>query len=226
MTTSKRKTSKKKAASKAKPRAKKKKVVKKAARSTLQAIDQLDHVATSKLEGMGSPWNPRRISDKELADLRRSMKFFGPVVPIVCNRRSGNVVGGHQRIRAAALEEIKSLPVVWVDLDEPSEKQLNLALNKITGEWEETELRELFKSLEAAGADLELTGFSTLEMENLFSDSWAGRKDVGPGDVGGYDATKESVTVRVPDVPLPLKDEVVDAIQEAVNQYGLSAAAF
>ncbi len=222
MATSKRKTSKKKT----KAKGTRKKGRKKAAPPSAKAPEQLDHVSVADLEKMVASWNPRRISDKDLVDLRRSIKFFGPVVPLVCNRRSGNIIGGHQRVRAAALEDLKSLPVVWVDLDEPSEKQLNVALNKITGEWQEPELRELFDSLEAAGADLELTGFSELELKNLFSDQWAGDASVGAKDVGSYDSTKENVTVRVTDVPLELKDDVVDAVTEAVKEYGLTASAF
>ena len=53
-------------------------------------------VDVSQLVGMGSPYNPRRISNRDLEALRRSMKFFGTVEPIVVNRRSGHIVGGHR----------------------------------------------------------------------------------------------------------------------------------
>ena len=58
----------------------------------------------SKLAGMAAPYNPRVISDHDLESLRRSLKFFGAVEPVVVNRRSEHIVGGHQRGKAAVAE--------------------------------------------------------------------------------------------------------------------------
>ena len=124
-------------------------------------------VKTTELAGMGAPYNPRKISGHDLESLRRSLKFFGTVEPIVVNRRSGNIVGGHQRVKAAAAEGIEELPVVYVDLDEPSEKQLNLALNRVSGEFDLEKLAAVLGDLESAGADLGLTGFTDAEIEEL-----------------------------------------------------------
>jgi DNA modification methylase len=126
-------------------------------------------VATRDLAGMAAPYNPRTISDHDLDALRRSLRFFGTVEPIVVNKRSGCIVGGHQRVKAALAEEIASLPVVYVDLDEPSERQLNLALNRIHGTWDEERLAALLKELAAAGADLELTGFESDEIDQILA---------------------------------------------------------
>ncbi len=128
---------------------------------------EVEHVSTSDLAGMAAPYNPRKISDHDLAALQRSLRFFGTVEPIVVNRRSGHIVGGHQRVKAAEAEGIETLPVVYVDLDDPSEKQLNLALNRISGEFDMEKLAELLKDLEAQGADLDLTGFTTVEIDEL-----------------------------------------------------------
>jgi len=87
-------------------------------------------VATNELAGMAAPYNPRKISDHYLEALRRSLRFVGTAEPIIVNERSGHIVGGHQRVKAAESEGLESLPVVHVDLDEPNEKQLNIALNK------------------------------------------------------------------------------------------------
>jgi hypothetical protein len=88
---------------------------------------QIEHLKTEALAAMAAPYNPRRMSEEDLAALRRSLTFFGVVEPVVVNRRTGRIVGGHQRVKAAEAEGIETLPVVHVDLDEPSEKQLNLA---------------------------------------------------------------------------------------------------
>jgi ParB-like chromosome segregation protein Spo0J len=58
---------------------------------------QIDHLKTSDLAAMAAPYNPRKISDHDLEALRRSMKFFGVVEPVVVNKRTGRIVGGHQR---------------------------------------------------------------------------------------------------------------------------------
>ena len=118
---------------------------------------------------MHAPYNPRKISDHDLEALRRSLRFFGTVEPIVVNQRSGHIVGGHQRVRAAEAESIETLPVVYVDLDDPSEKQLNLALNRISGEWDLEKLAAVLGDLGAAGADLGLTGFTDAEIAELTS---------------------------------------------------------
>ncbi len=114
----------------------------------------------SDLLGMASPYNPRKISPHDLTALRRSLREFGAVEPVVVNRRSGRIVGGHQRVKAAAAESIESLPVVYVDLDEPREKQLNLALNRIAGEFDRDSLAAILKDLKGLDEDLGLTGFT------------------------------------------------------------------
>lgn len=126
-------------------------------------------VSTAELAGKAAPYNPRKISDHDLEALRRSLRYFGTVEPIVVNQRTGNIVGGHQRVRAAEAEGIETLPVVHVDLDEPSEKQLNIALNRISGEFDTDKLAAVLADLQAAGADLELTGFSDVELDELLS---------------------------------------------------------
>lgn len=121
----------------------------------------------AELATKASPYNPRTISDHDLDALRKSLRFFGTVEPIIVNERSGHIVGGHQRVKAAQAEGLDTLPVVYVDLDDPSEKQLNLALNRVSGEWDIEKLGALLGDLEAAGADLGLTGFTAQEIEAL-----------------------------------------------------------
>ncbi len=124
---------------------------------------------TTKLAGMAAPYNPRLISDHDLAALRRSMRRFGTVEPVVVNRRSGHIVGGHQRVKAAEAEGIKTLPVVQVDLDARAEKQLNLALNRINGQFDPDRLSVVLADLKISGADLAITGFTQAELEDLIA---------------------------------------------------------
>ncbi len=144
---------------------------------------EVEHLKTSDLAEMAAPYNPRRISDHDLAALRRSMRFFGVVEPIVVNKRTGRIVGGHQRVKAAEAEGIETLPVVSVDLDEPSEKQLNLALNRISGTWDEEALAKVLSELQLAGADMGLTGFQEGEIEKYLAslrDPFTDKDDEAP----------------------------------------------
>ena len=130
---------------------------------------EIEHLKTEDLASMAAPYNPRRISEHDLEALRRSLRFFGTVEPVVVNRRSGRIVGGHQRVVAAQAEAIETLPVVYVDLDDPSERQLNLALNRIRGEFDPGKLAAVLADLQTAGADLGLSGFTDAEIAAMVS---------------------------------------------------------
>jgi DNA modification methylase len=131
---------------------------------------------------MASAYNPRTISDHDFEALRRSLREFGAVQPIVVNVATKRVVGGHQRIRAAQAEGIQRLPVVHVRLDEVRERQLNVALNRISGEWDPEKLEALLRDLGSAGADLSGTGFTEREISELLT-SAAPAADVPDDDV-------------------------------------------
>ncbi|MFO7696225.1 MAG: ParB N-terminal domain-containing protein, partial [Anaerolineae bacterium] len=84
-----------------------------------------------------APYNPRAITDRALDGLRASVERFGLVEPIVWNRRTGRVVGGHQRLKVLAAMGETETQVVVVDLPDDEEKALNVALNNpaIAGEF-------------------------------------------------------------------------------------------
>ena len=128
---------------------------------------EIVYVSTTDLRQMAAPYNPRTISDHDLRALGGSMTAFGVVEPVVVNRRTGRIVGGHQRVKAAEASGIEKLPVVHVDLDEAQEKQLNLALNRISGEFDLEKLADILKELETVGVDLDLTGFTQTEIDDL-----------------------------------------------------------
>lgn len=112
-----------------------------------------------------APYNPRKISKKELEKLKKSIETFGYVEPIVWNKRTGHVVGGNQRLKALLELGVPEVEVVEVDLDLEHEKALNVALNKIGGEWDIPLLRELLRELDV---DLrELTGFDSTDLKKM-----------------------------------------------------------
>src|SRR5690606_23577359 len=96
-------------------------------------------------------YNPRKDlqpGDPEYDKLKTSIERFGFVEPLVWNERSGNLVGGHQRFKILVARGDTEIEVSVVDLDEAEERALNVALNKIEGEWDQEKLRELLAGLE------------------------------------------------------------------------------
>ena len=114
------------------------------------------------------PSNPRRIGDAELESLTRSIQEFGFVQPVLVRREDGVVTAGHQRLLAARRLGYKTVPAVYVDLSPEKARLLNVALNKISGDWDQELLARLFADLETApGIDLSLTGFADDEIAKL-----------------------------------------------------------
>lgn len=74
-------------------------------------------------------YNPRTISPDAMKGLQSSLARFGIVQEVVVNRRSGRIVGGHQRVAALKVVGVSEAPCVWVDLSDAEEKALNVALN-------------------------------------------------------------------------------------------------
>jgi len=114
------------------------------------------------------PGNPRRISDAELEALTRSIKEFGFVEPVVARHEDKVVIGGHQRLLAARRLGIKEVPVIYVDLTPEKARLLNVALNKISGDWDKELLARLLADLQTQpDVDLSLSGFDDDEIKKL-----------------------------------------------------------
>jgi hypothetical protein len=126
------------------------------------------NVEIRPIKGIGlAKYNPRKISDQALDSLVQSIERFGFVDPVIVNDRTGILVGGHQRLKAAKKLGLKDVPVVAVNLDEAEEKALNVALNKISGEWDLELLRGVLEDVQASGLDLSLTGFTEDEWQAM-----------------------------------------------------------
>lgn len=125
-------------------------------------------ITTKKLEDLKpAPYNPRDISDDSLEGLANSLNEFGLVQPIVWNKRSGYIVGGHQRVKAMLRAGEKEAQVLVVDLDEGRERALNLALNNPSIEGKFTDqLQPILDRLKSEMPDL----FDRLLLGNLIAD--------------------------------------------------------
>lgn len=140
-------------------------------------------------------YNPRRDlqpEDAEYKKLRRSIEEFGYVEPIIWNERTGNVVGGHQRLKVLLEKGAEEIEAVVVDLDEKDEKILNVLLNKVKGRWDIGKLADLLQELDEAGA-MEVTGFEDWELQSLLM-QYDHIKDLMEEDFSGYDDGKERST--------------------------------
>lgn len=130
-------------------------------------------------------YNPRKISGKDYDNLMNSIREFGLVDPIIINLNDNTVIGGHQRYDVLMdmymlgdidneLSVLKMGDIGWVFLDdqlkvknEDYERALNIALNKISGDWDIEKLVFVLDELDEDGFDVELTGFGSEEVKKL-----------------------------------------------------------
>ena len=119
-------------------------------------------------------YNPRKDlkpGDPEYEKLKRSIEQFGYVEPVIWNKTTSRVVGGHQRLKVLHDMGMTEVDCVVVELDEEKEKALNIALNKISGDWDKDKLALLIADLQGADFDVSLTGFAPEEIDALFKES-------------------------------------------------------
>ncbi|MEW5804686.1 MAG: DNA modification methylase [bacterium] len=148
-------------------------------------------------------YNPRQMSDKQAADLEQSIIRFGLVDPLIVNRhpeRMNIVIGGHQRLLIAKRLGFEKVPVVYVDLDEQQEKELNLRLNKNLGDWDLEALAQFDPSL------LSMVGWTDEELEDIFKPP----DEEKTNDIPQYDDSKED---EVPDLPAEPQSKPGDIYQ-------------
>lgn len=118
-------------------------------------------------------YNPRKnlkSGDPEYERIKRSISEFGYVDPVIINS-DNTVIGGHQRLNVLKDLGHTQIDVVVVDLPKGKEKALNIALNKITGEWDNGMLTNLLSELKDDGEDISLTGFDDKEFERLLNET-------------------------------------------------------
>lgn len=137
-------------------------------------------------------YNPRKDlkpGDPEYERLKNSLKEWDLVEPLIWNKRTGNLVGGHQRLKIIKERGDMEVEVSVVDLDDANEKALNIALNKISGDWDNALLLPLLEEVKLAGLDVELTGFSAADISVM------NKKEVQEDD---FDAEKAAEAIKEP----------------------------
>lgn len=164
-------------------------------------VMRVDELRAAKWEG-----NPRVITPEDFDALKRSLDRFGIVEPVVFNRTTGRVVGGHQRIDAIAALGVVDCPVRFVDLAEADEVALNVALNRTGADWRQDSLAALISSMDETHRAL--TGFAQPEIDALLRDGHLLKlyADEARDDLKAYlSASAPSGSVEEEEIPEPPK---------------------
>jgi len=131
---------------------------------------RIEKISVDKLNP--AKYNPRKDlqpNDPEYKKLAKSIKKFTLVEPLIWNEKTGNLVGGHQRLKILKDLGYTEVEASIVSLDEKHEKALNIALNKIQGDWDYPKLKDLLQDLDTGDLDMEITGFDENELEDLMT---------------------------------------------------------
>lgn len=118
-------------------------------------------------------YNPRKDlkeTDIEYQRIKNSILEFDYVDPLVFNLKTKTLISGHQRIKVLKELGYTDIEVNCVEFDEVKEKMLNIALNKVQGDWNDENLIELLNELTALDEDLLLLGFSEKELKKMFDE--------------------------------------------------------
>lgn len=194
------------------------------------AMHDSERVALGKLNRAG--YNPRHMPEAELQKLARGIRRHGMVQPIVARRRDLLVIGGHQRL--TALEKILAergltpdqvarfeVPCVLVDLSDRQCKLLNLALNRISGDWDWDALASLLTELRddpEAGDDIQLAGFDDGELDEVLkmmaADDETGASGIDPDEELRRDARRFSFAVAT--------DEDAQLCTQTLRTFGMT----
>lgn len=150
-----------------------------------------------------APYNPRCSTKKQEKHLQESLRKFGVVEPIIFNKQTGYIVGGHFRVRELKKLGYKEVECVIVDLNEADEKELNIRLNANTGEWDWDDLTENW--------DSDLLGDWGLDV----SDEWT-EGGVNPDDFGTDFQLKDGDKAPFQQMTFTLADEQAEQIKNAI----------
>jgi len=127
-------------------------------------------------------YNPRTISSDSLGRLTKSLSELGNLQPITWNAKTGNIVGGHQRLKCYSALGKDEVEVWAVWLDEAQEKAANIALNKLSGEFDMPKLKDILEEIDVGEIDVDITGFSLEEIGKMMEASMPEETESGGGE--------------------------------------------
>ena len=131
-------------------------------------------IETKKLSDLKpAPYNPRKSTEKQEKKLQESLTKFGVVEPIIFNKQTGYIVGGHFRVRELKKLGYKEVECVIVDLSEQDEKELNIRLNANTGEWDWDTLANEWNVEELTEWGLDIPNFDGVGLSDEFGEDFS-----------------------------------------------------
>jgi ParB-like chromosome segregation protein Spo0J len=179
-----------------------------------------------------APYNPRRMSREMIQSLKQGILLYGLVDNLVVQKTGLVIIGGHQRYRAVkelAIEsggEVPDLPCVVLDIDDRSAKRLNIALNRIGGEWDEKKLGELLADIHSESPiteeDVVILGYDDRVEVLILAGVYAGLS-VDDGTEPGRTTGSPSLKLDFPTAVL--RDEVKAMISAATKKDEASGVA-
>ncbi|WP_105128674.1 site-specific DNA-methyltransferase [Streptococcus suis] len=165
---------------------------------TSQPTMEIREIRLSELHP--ASYNPRKKlkkGDKEYEKIKQSLLKFGYVDPIIVNKDL-TVIGGHQRLTVLKDLDYETAKCVIVDLSKEDEKALNIALNKITGQWDDQLLADLLLDLQESDFNLDLTGFEPPEIDDILSN--VHDKDLSDDDFDVEEELKKPTFSKLGDI--------------------------
>jgi DNA modification methylase len=154
---------------------------------------KFQEIELSKIKA--APYNPRidlQEGDPEFEKLRRSIEEFGFVEPLIINKNTGYIIGGHQRAKVLEALGYKKALCAVVDLTPEQEKALNIGLNKIGGDWDYLKLKDLLAEIDQL-IDVTLTGFDIDEIDDLYREYFDEDNDVEEEESFDPEAEAEAI---------------------------------
>lgn len=136
----------------------------------VKMIEQAEYRRMNLADITPAPYNPRVAlteDDPEYRRIKRSILDHGMIEPIIVNTRTSHAIGGNQRLQILKDLGVESAICAVVDMPLETEKEANIAVNKIGNLWDQAKLREVMKLLDADDYDLGRTGFSDDEIERF-----------------------------------------------------------
>jgi len=178
-------------------------------------------------------YNPRVMPAEEMKSLKASLIKHGLVLNLIIQKKGNVLIGGHQRVRAMReLCKEKNWPepeFVWatvLDVPDKVAKQLNIALNKISGEFDPYKLGQMFSSMSMTADDVLAVGFSSVEIAELVKltvppDTAAAALEAqADDDLGGFG---RSITLTVEFATVEARDAMKARLGMIAKERGVKA---
>jgi len=173
-------------------------------------------IVIKRTDIINAPYNPRKISEEALKELRKNIRRVGLLGGIVINKQTMHIVSGHQRLKA--LDQIEgtqeyNIRVDMVDMDEKTEKEQNIFMNNqsVMGEFDLDSLRHLIPDIEYENAGLDIHDLNILGVAEVVSTQ---QQQQIHDDILDIQKPTEEKRQQIKDLKKNIKNQIENKIQE------------